>query len=388
MSQNISLVVLVVSVCVQLLLAVPALPVRDPTSVPDGELMGMVRVTGRSGRGTGMVIGSKTVLTAAHIVCTEDWVGGNDCDSRALVEFQDDPHTPELDQPKLSGTVTVHPHYNPSWMDAEIEHDLAIITLDDMSPAYATPLIVSADYLAVGSTVMLVGQGRIGSDCSDGNGAFVNFQLTTVRDYGDPYDRQMQYDDVGCPGDSGGAVLDAAGSRLHGVHSYDSLWGADKAITTAFEFDWIESHACLSHRLNQCSDIVWRRVDGTVAIWHDGSRARPTTHGGPDQYWQIQGVGDFDGNGKSDILWRHVDGTVTIWLTDSPTGTVELGAPTPYSYWQIQGVGDFDGNGKSDILWRFVDGTVVIWHDGSPDRTAKPGATDNYAQIQDVGKFE
>jgi len=29
--------------------------------------------------------------------------------------------------------------------------------------------------------------------------------------------------------------------------------------------------------------------------------------------WNIEGVGDFDGNGKDDILWRNDNATVAVW---------------------------------------------------------------------------
>ena len=32
----------------------------------------------------------------------------------------------------------------------------------------------------------------------------------------------------------------------------------------------------------------------------------------------IQGVGDFNGDGKADILWRDVAGLVDIWFMNGP----------------------------------------------------------------------
>lgn len=52
--------------------------------------------------------------------------------------------------------------------------------------------------------------------------------------------------------------------------------------------------------------------------------------------WIIQGVGDFNGDGKSDILWRDsTTGEVYVWLIN---GTSIVGQGSPYtvsSDWQI-----------------------------------------------------
>ena len=132
------------------------------------------------------------------------------------------------------------------------------------------------------------------------------------------------------------------------------------------------------------SDILWRHVDGTVAIWHDAKPDWTEWPGALDHYWQIQGVGDFDGDGHSDILWRHVTGQVAYWSAGWPhgvwTGIVD-------HYWQIQGVGDFDGDGTSDILWRSRYGTVAIWPAGWPEGSFWTGTLDDNWQIQGVGDF-
>ena len=41
--------------------------------------------------------------------------------------------------------------------------------------------------------------------------------------------------------------------------------------------------------------------------------------------WTIQGVGDFNGDGKADILWRHTSGLVGIWLMNG-TSIVGMGS--------------------------------------------------------------
>ena len=67
--------------------------------------------------------------------------------------------------------------------------------------------------------------------------------------------------------------------------------------------------------------------------------------------WQIQGTGDFNGDGKSDILWRNTtSGEVDIWAHERHHTRFGRRSRNASQHWQIKGTGDFNGDGKSDIL--------------------------------------
>ena len=88
----------------------------------------------------------------------------------------------------------------------------------------------------------------------------------------------------------------------------------------------------------------------------------PDTGGGTVDYVDM---GAYERQATGDVLWRNsVSGMVYIWFMHGLTILSEgvAGPPAIASDWQIEGVGDFDGNLKSDILWRnSVSGTVYIW---------------------------
>ena len=71
-------------------------------------------------------------------------------------------------------------------------------------------------------------------------------------------------------------------------------------------------------------------------IWRSGNSATTTAVTGLGLQWTIQGVGDFNADGKDDILWRNLaTGANAIWRSGSSTtvsGMLGLG-----SVWFITG---------------------------------------------------
>jgi hypothetical protein len=148
------------------------------------------------------------------------------------------------------------------------------------------------------------------------------------------------------------------------------------------------------------SDILWRNADGTVGDWLANANGTFTSNGasvtGVPAYWTIVGTGDFNGDGKDDILWRGAGGEVGDWLAaGNGSGAFAYnaagGVTTVSTSWQIEGIGDFNGDGKDDILWRNTDGTVGTWS-GRPNGgfTANNAAVFNVTtdwQIAAVGDF-
>jgi hypothetical protein len=73
--------------------------------------------------------------------------------------------------------------------------------------------------------------------------------------------------------------------------------------------------------------------------------------------WDLDGTGDFNGNGTSDILQHQIDlsnGTMALRaLSISPNAVQVQSAPTLGTIgatWQVDGTGDFNHDGTSDIL--------------------------------------
>ena len=127
------------------------------------------------------------------------------------------------------------------------------------------------------------------------------------------------------------------------------------------------------------SDILWQDNAGTTFIRSHltgGTGATPNCDPVGTYSATIMGVGDFNGDGRDDIVWRNMGtGAVSISLMDGVRITQWLSVgvtPIPLNV-KLEGIGDFDGNGRADMLWRNqasgravmsyhnTDGSVLSW---------------------------
>ena len=132
-------------------------------------------------------------------------------------------------------------------------------------------------------------------------------------------------------------------------------------------------------------DVLLRHANGR---WHyyrmDGRRQVRADSGSANLTrnldWRLAGLGDLDGDGRDDVLLRHADGRWHYYRMDGrrqlKADSGRLNLPLAAA-WELEGLGDLDGDGRDDVLLRHADGR---WHyyrmDGRQIAEADSGIAD------------
>ena len=202
---------------------------RGGTEVAVGELESVGTVRGVGGC-TATLIGSRTVLTAAHCVCTGQSTRTG-CVTRATFTLRnvhpvDNPST-ATDESRvrqnidIEGTVVVHPSYT---LDGWLSHDFAIVELDRPVSQVAmdiNPIAVElpAKRPHVDDQLTLVGFGQTGDDCKSPPMGKRRITLPLREISTGNVTLRIGRSNMGsCPGDSGGPALNSSG-KIVGVSS-------------------------------------------------------------------------------------------------------------------------------------------------------------------------
>jgi hypothetical protein len=108
------------------------------------------------------------------------------------------------------------------------------------------------------------------------------------------------------------------------------------------------------------SDILWRNdTTGQLILWL--MRAGKVAGGGGvalpgfkiTRSWKVDGVGDFDGDGREDVAVAHrTQGLVEILLMNGSTLVSRATRKAPSPDWQLVATPDSDGDGVSELVWR------------------------------------
>jgi hypothetical protein len=185
-----------------------------------------------------------------------------------------------------------------------------------------------------------------------------------------PYDKNSVMHYPQCNG-SGSWLLELTTMDEEGIrnlYSGPSIWNLVDSALPKSETGW-RINGVGDFNGDGKDDLVWRRSDdsGEARIWLlDGARLLGDSGLPPGEPgWRINGVGDFNGDNKDDLVWRRSDdsGEAHIWLLNGGQLLRDSGLPLGASGWRINGVGDFNGDNKDDLVWRRSDdsGEARIW---------------------------
>jgi len=110
-------------------------------------------------------------------------------------------------------------------------------------------------------------------------------------------------------------------------------------------------------------DIFWHHDDGENRITFMNGTSQISTlvvNTISDPLWEVVGIADFNQDGKDDVLWQH-DQNKHVWMYLMNGSAISNGGGAgehvvyAAANWSIEGLGDFNADGKGDLLWRNSD---------------------------------
>jgi V8-like Glu-specific endopeptidase len=311
--------------------------------------------------GSGVVIGPHTILTASHVV------------------FDISEQTPDSDIVLYPGWNSADPALGPGYILTNYTdhfNDIGTVSDDELTKAQS-----ALDYAVIDTSYTFSNWMDVVLDYSGSQVQMTGYpetaggeqidQVGTVS--ADPNYSVLDYGTIAPqPGDSGGPIwLDYGGSDdVAGIVSTTSY----ACQLTASDWSQIESWVSedgytlgtpvMADPLpGLASDILWRNTNGDTELWNPNGSGGFTYEnlGIVNTSWQIQGTGDFTGNGEDGILWRNTNGDTELWNPNGSGGFTYENLGIVNTSWQIQGTGDFTGNGEDGMLWRNTDGDTELW---------------------------
>ena len=119
-------------------------------------------------------------------------------------------------------------------------------------------------------------------------------------------------------------------------------------------------------------DFLMRNVETGVAfVWYfnDNVAVGDDFLFGIDPSWKVEQVGDINGDGQPDLLFRNMtSGLAFAWYTQLAGGHVSLGASSPPIFsidpaWEVVQLADWNRDANLDLLFRNRDtGVVFVWY--------------------------
>jgi hypothetical protein len=197
--------------------------------------------TGQGGLCTATLIGSRTLITAAH--CVDPAVLG----ASQLQLYATNAPRRSLIEPSVNGWPVTETRTHPDWNSRSLEGDLAFALLPVSISVAPKPFSALDPAPFVGQAIRAVGYGTTGGEAGGGLKRTVDLTLRDVSErnllLGDQVQRGI------CHGDSGGPTFMTVSDgveRLIGVHSFtrtqDCLDGADTRLdrTLVFIQAWLQ----------------------------------------------------------------------------------------------------------------------------------------------------